>query len=203
MNKLTIAILTGISVLGIISCEDDTVSSKHEYTDEELIFRDSLEAAKQNVNADYVFVYDVTVPLDTTNYTGVEVSVDADILIEKLKYANVESLTTAMGSVSSGAQSGNEITFFAINASSRNDYTDAFTANGFGHWFDANGNVCSWGDTDMLFSELNAETFTFFIGQHPDRLATEGTYQIIQAMKKDDYRVAFVFNITVGGYYEE
>lgn len=198
--------IIGMLLFAIFSCKKDEVfSTKHVYTAEELALKDSLEAAKQNVKANLIFKYDVTLPLDTVNYRSVTVKIGADsvTLLAKLGLTSMSELNTAMGTVTSGVQSDNTITFFAINVSTRYDNPDAFTANGFGHWFDANGDVCSWGDNDRLFSELDPTNFSFNIGQHPKHLKTGEKYKIIQAIKKGDYRVAFIFNITIGDYYHE
>ena len=200
---LIITFLLSITLLGIISCQEDIVSSKHVYTEAELAYRDSVEAAKWAIKADYIFTYDVTIPMDTVNYTGVQVEVDENILLEKLGYASAEELTTALGTVDGGAQFDNEVIYFAINGSTNYDYTSGFTANGLGFWFDKNGDVCSWGDVDAVFSEFDSEAFTFFVGQHPGHITTGETFKVVQAMSKADYRVAFVINITVGEYYQE
>lgn len=115
----------------------------------------------------------------------------------------MSDLNTALGTVTSGVQSDNTITFFAIDASTRYDNVGKLTANGFGYWSDANGDVCSWGDNDRLFCEFDPTTASFNIGQHPKHIKTGEKYKVIQMMKKGDYRVAFIFNITVGDYYKE
>ncbi|TRZ45037.1 DUF4859 domain-containing protein [Robertkochia solimangrovi] len=197
-------VITAVILIGFASCDgDDIASTKHEYTQEELDFIDSLQRARSGVDADEIFEFNITIPVDTVNYRGVTVETDIDAFMEEFGYSSLEELTTALGTVESGSQTGNEITFFAINVSTGYDYTSSFTANGLGHWFDANGDVTSWGDTDAVFSEFDPETFTFFIGQHPKRLNTGDQFRIIQVFEKDDYRVACVFNLTGGEYYVE
>jgi hypothetical protein len=200
---ITSILILGIAAFSIMSCEEDVFSSKHNYTEEEIKLRDSLEAVRNNIPADYILTYDIEIPLDTVNYRGVEVPIDTDVLLEKLGFATAEELTAALGTVDGGAQFDHTVTFMAINNSTRFDYTGAFTANGLGYWFDPNGDVINWGDDDALFSELNMETFTFFVGQHPKHLNKGDVHKIIQVMQKDDYRVAFVINVTVGDYYKE
>jgi len=203
MKNLIIVFLIGVVVMLAASCDDGAVSEKHVYTEAELKLKDSLEAARNNVKANFLFTYNITIPLDTVNYRGVEVEVDTDVLLAKLGFATTEELTTALGVVDGGTEFDQTVDFFAINNSTRYDYTGNFTANGLGHWFDGNGDVCSWGDVDAIYSEFNSEAFTFFVGQHPKRLTKGDVHKIIQVMAKDDYRVAFVFNITVGDYYKE
>jgi hypothetical protein len=202
MKNLVIVFLIGMVVLFAVSCDEGEVSKKHVYTEEELKLRDSLEAARNNVNADFLLISNIEIPLDSVAYRSVEVQVDTDLLIEKLGFASAAELTTALGTVVDGFQVDHTVDFFAINNSTRYDYTGGFTAAGHGHWFDGQGDVCNWGEIDNIYSEFNAETFTFVIGQRPKRLVKGDTHKIIQVMAKGDTRVAFVFNITVGDYYK-
>jgi hypothetical protein len=207
MKRSIISIfIIGVLLFVVFSCKKDEVySTKHVYTDAELALKDSLEAAKQNVKANLILKYDVSLPLDTVNYRSIVVNLGTDTvtLLSKLGLSHMSDLNTALGTVTDGVQSDNTITFFAIDASTRYDNAGKLTANGFGHWFDANGDVCSWGTTDRLFSEFDPTTASFNIGQHPKHIKTGEKYKIIQLVKKGDYRVAFIFNVTVGDYYHE
>ncbi|SMG09217.1 DUF4859 domain-containing protein [Sphingobacterium psychroaquaticum] len=95
---------------------------------------------------------------------------------------------------------GSSIVFYAIEPG--DILNGNSTANAPGHWFDANGNVVTWGTTARLFSEYNASTFTFNIGQYPDRSAMGDTYTIKQALvytnrSNEKIRAEFVFNIKI------
>lgn len=198
MKKIIKSIFAAAALaVAVMSCDEGIVSKKHDYTEEELAFRDSLEAARNNVKANYVIVTDVNLPFDAENYSGVEVEVDTDVVLEKLGYATLADLTDAFGTIEGGVQIDHQVSFFAINKSTGYD-NPGFTANGLGHWFDGAGDVVGWGATAHLYSEFDAETFKFFIGQYPDRLEEGQTYKIIQAVKKGTYRMAFVFNVKVG-----
>jgi len=202
MKKLiTSVFFAGIVATAMISCDDEVVSKKHVYTEAEIKLRDSLEAAKNNMKANYTFTYDIMLPFDAANYSGIEVAVDQAILLDKLGFTTLEEFTTATGTVEGGVQVGQTVTFFAFNRSTGADYKQGFTAAGLGHWFDVNGDVCSWGETAMLFSEFDATTAKFLIGQYPNRLVDGNTYKIVQMMQKASYRIAFVFNVTVGDDY--
>lgn len=50
-------------------------------------------------------------------------------------------------------------------------YTGNYTANGFGYWYGADGSVQSWGMASV-FAEYNADTWTFGVGCHPDKVST-------------------------------
>jgi len=95
---------------------------------------------------------------------------------------------------------GSSIVFYAIEPDGTLNGTS--TANAPGHWFDANGKVVAWGADARIFSEYSAGSFTFNIGQYPDRSAVGDTYTIKQAMvytnrSNERIRVEFVFNVTI------
>ena len=56
------------------------------------------------------------------------------------------------------------------------------TANGLGHWFDADGNVTEWDDNAHVFSEFNESDFIFSVGQYPGANSPEDSYTIKQAL---------------------
>ena len=204
MKKLyPIYLVLSLVITFIWSCEKDPVSVKHIYSDEELAYIDSIEAEKKKIKANEIINIDVLLPLDTSNYRSVPVQVDGLELASKFGLSSAEALTAAFGTVSGGAQSGHSVKFYAINSSTQFDFTGAYTANGLGYWFDRNGDVVNWGDPAYLFMEFDQEAFTYYIGQFPKKLKTGETYRLIQLMVKDNYRVALVFNVTVGDYYKE
>lgn len=197
------ALALTIAILGIIvvSCEKDE-SKKHEYTDEELKEIARQDSLKQIIPADYVFTQDVTVPL-TDDYSGITVSLVTEEyeqkLLDSLGFNSISEIVIALGTLEGGVQVGNDITFFAYNYSTKYEYTSPSTTNYFGHWFDANGDVCNWGDQAYLFLEKQ-DTFSlnFTLGMYPSRPTVGNTYHIVEAMKYDDYKVAFLFNVTIG-----
>jgi hypothetical protein len=201
MKKLFLCALGVIATLGItfVSCEDPN-SSEHVYTPEELAEIARQDSLKQLIPADYIFTQDITIPI-SKGYAGVTVSLDSTKLCELFEYASVAELVAGLGTLDAegNAQLDNEITFFALNYSTKYEVTDPSTSNYFGHWFDANGDVCSWGETAYLFCEKQDETsLNFTIGLYPDRGPVDSVYHIIEAMKYDDYTVAFLFNVKIG-----
>lgn len=81
-------------------------------------------------------------------------------------------------------------------------YTTNFTANGYGHWFSAGGNVVSWGTTSYLFSEYDPGSTTFNIGQYPSLCTVGNKYSISQGFRyqapdNNVYQVKLVFNVTM------
>lgn len=75
---------------------------------------------------------------------------------------------------------GSKITYAAINPDG--SLNSNSTANAPGHWFDAKGNTVSWGSGAYVFSELNASTLTFNVGQYPARCSDGKVYTMMQAL---------------------
>jgi len=201
----TIALLAMIGLF-FVSCEKDD-SQEHQYTEEELREIARQDSLKQIIPADYIFTQDLTIPL-TDDYTGITLSLVADKdtakLLELFEYNTVAELVLALGTLTDGVQSGNDITFYAYNFSTKYEYANPSTTNYFGHWFDANGDVCNWGDQAYLYCEkVDETTLDFQIACFPSRPVTGTTYKIVEAMKYDTTSVAFLFNVTIGDAPEE
>jgi hypothetical protein len=198
---ITLAFITASFGMMLVSCEKDE-SQKHHYTEEELKEIARQDSLKQLIPADYIFTQDVTVPL-TDDYSGITVNLvegkDTTKLLDSLGFNSISEIVTALGTLEGGVQVGNDITFFAYNYSTKYEYTSPSTTNYFGHWFDANGDICSWGDQAYLFLEKQ-DTFSmkFTLGMFPSRPTVGTTYHIVEAMKYDNYKVAFLFNVTIG-----
>lgn len=85
---------------------------------------------------------------------------------------------------------GTEITYAAIEPSG--NVNTGSTANDPGHWFGSDGNVVSWvedpstvtntTDIPRVFSEFDASTYTFSIGQYPLMCAEGDEYTFRQAL---------------------
>lgn len=204
MKKIIIGVFAIVMVtLLISSCEDDVPSTKHIWTESEIDRLDSILLARTGIDADKVITISVDLPADSVDYRFVEVEFDVAELMDALSYSSAEDLTAGFGTVAGGVQTEHEVTFFAVNGSTGFDNTEAFTAAGTGHWFDKNGDVISWGDNAYMFSEFDPTALLFRIGQFPNRAVPGETIRLIQMMSRDDYRVAFAFDITFGAYYVE
>jgi hypothetical protein len=148
---------------------------------------------------DTTFVYNLTFPPDASAYSGTTVSID----VVKLCYAFVLSSTEITANIGL-PNTTRKIKFYGVNADGSLEVSP--TANGLGHWFDANGNVCSWSSgtsgTNKVFSEFNESNFAFTIGQHPGRCTAGNVFKIRQAMVYSPatgqyYTATFEFNITI------
>lgn len=114
--------------------------------------------------------YDVTFPASETEYNGA--IIEADIS------AVANSFLMQPNEISSAI--GEEIHFYALE--NDGDLNPETTANGYGHWFDAQGNVTEWGDAAVVYSEFNENNFSFSIGQFPGRSSPGESYTIKQAL---------------------
>lgn len=70
----------------------------------------------------------------------------------------------------------------------------------YGHWFDENGNVCSYNSQARIFAEYNRTTYKCAVGQYPNRLVKGNTYTARQAFQYDaadgkTYTVTFVVRL--------
>lgn len=206
MRKTNILSLLLLAVLIIVNCacEEDAVSTKHVYTQEELDYLDYLDSMNSLVQADTVILIEVELPMDTSNYRGVDVDLPVDAMMELFGYSSEEEIVAALGTLSDGFQEGNEITLYAQNRSTGYDYIDEYTAGAIGYWFDNQGDVTTWaGENSSLFLEYYEEEPSVFIGQFPGKVATGEVYEIAIILDKDDYTIGAFFYITIGEYYEE
>ncbi|MCC4214194.1 DUF4859 domain-containing protein [Leeuwenhoekiella parthenopeia] len=116
------------------------------------------------------FEYDVSFAADAEAYSGKIINID----IEKL--TNAFQLSTN----DIKAKMGDAIKFYAIN--SNGDLISETTASGYGHWFNAAGDVIGWGDNAYVFSEFDEVGLKFKTGQYPGRLKTGDAYTVRQAL---------------------
>lgn len=104
----------------------------------------------------------------------------------------------------STSQAKNTIHFVALNPKTNAVVSSGSTANGYGHWFSKTGTVCAYGNDSYVYSELDAGTLTFTIGQYPNHCKNGDVYQLGQGFRyKDaDGNVAtakLIFHIYIGG----
>ena len=145
------------------------------------------ESDYAEANLDYVadtdtITYDIgEVPATTAGeYPYLPVTVDRAAVAEAfgISFASTASLY------------GTDITYAAIEPAG--NLNSSSTANDPGHWFGADGNVVSWvenvssttntSDVPRLYSEFDATTYTFNIGQYPQVNSTGDSIVIQQAL---------------------
>jgi hypothetical protein len=140
---------------------------------------------------DVTFDLDVKVPLDLDNYNRIEVKIDQ----EKLAQAFVLTPAKIIESLANKT-----IKFYGVESNgSLNVQT---TANGYGHWFNATGNVIAWGNDAKVFSEMDGTTLNFALGQYPKHVAKGDKFTVSQALVYDyetnkKVKAIFKFMITI------
>ncbi|RFM31485.1 DUF4859 domain-containing protein [Chitinophaga silvisoli] len=142
---------------------------------------------------DIAFTYNVSVKNDPVNYNYTVVDLnngDLPKLINAFQL-NRDDITANMGS---------SIKFYAIEANGQLNGTT--TANGYGHWFDASGNVIAWGTNAMVYSEFNEKNFQFTIGEYPGHVKVGDTFRISQALVYTNAggkqaKATFTFNVSI------
>jgi hypothetical protein len=197
MKKIFLYItFLSLLVAGLTGCGDNMDFSKeHILTDaeiKEMARQDSIkEAQKNNINANLVLEYTVDINISKTLYDGTSLEIDLD-KIAKLFGITKEELLKGIAE-ESGAP---EVKGFAIEGTTHADNAKASTTNSpWGHWWDATGNVTTWGETAMIFCEFDTENGIFNIGQYPAHLTDGQTLKVIECLKYNEKRAAVVINV--------
>ena len=133
-------------------------------------------------------------------YAGPSVTLDEDDLmtIGKAFVMQPYDVSSKIPADASDVASG-VVKFGAVDPDGSVNY--GFTANGYGHWFGADGSVQSWSSA-YLFSEFSPTTWSFQLGVHPTRVS-EGSmkvgdkYTIKQCLVYGSNRVTITFNVTI------
>ncbi|MFA9370876.1 MAG: DUF4859 domain-containing protein [Labilibaculum antarcticum] len=151
---------------------------------------------------DLTLTYDISFDA-ADDYSGTIVNFNTNGDINKVAQALAMQPSTISSKMLTAKETPVEgkIAFAAIESDGSLNYET--TANGFGFWFDSEGNVIGWGsDNDSkLFCEFSSSSFELNIGQYPEKSAVGDTYTIKEALvyTKDgtQYQVTFVLNITI------
>lgn len=154
----------------------------------------SIDFTGDEKHEDVTFTFDVKFDYSATIYPGATVTLSTEDLnkLSKALVLQPSEITAAMG---------DKIKFYAVE-STNGKLNATTTANGYGHWYNAKGEVCNWGADGRVYSEFNASAFTFDIGQYPGQCAVGDKYTIKQALVYEyesgkTAQATFVFNITI------
>lgn len=198
MKKIFLYI-TFLSLLavGLVGCGDNVDFSKeHVLSDaeiKEMARQDSVkEAQKNHINANLVLNYSLEITTSKTVYDGAPLTVDMD-KIAKLFSISKEQLLAGIA----GDAGALEVKGFAIEGTTHADKGIATNTNSpWGHWWNADGNVTTWGTDAMVFCEFDTETGIFNVGQYPGHLVDGQILKIIECLKYNEKRAAVVITIT-------
>lgn len=152
--------------------------------------------------SDVTLTYDVYLP-QLNSYDAVPVTVSGRALAQlgtafQLPTADIAGKMVAYNAA--GPAVG-KMMFYPLNPKTLATVSSGSTANGYGHWFGANGAVSSY-QNGYIYSELNTSSMTFSIGQYPGKVKQGAEYTVGQALryKQADGKVAtarFVFRVHI------
>jgi hypothetical protein len=183
-------------MMGVASCGDNAdFSVLHDLTPEEqaeLERQDSIRNAQLNkLNADLVLEYAVEITISQTAYDGATVSVEMNKIAELFGISEDEVLSQIENAFPG------DLTGFAIAGTTHEDVSGAANTNAaWGHWWDANGDVTTWGESAMVFAEFDPATKAFAVGQYPAHLTDGQEVTFIECLKYNEKRVAVVITVT-------
>ncbi len=126
--------------------------------------------------------YDVTLPVKS-NYEAVSVDMKGDEIAAALNMTKAELIAA-------------NLKFYGVNTNG--SYYKSSTAEGYGHWFNNQGNVTEWSNaSSTLYSEVTLESLTANIGHYPNRVTAGDTYTISQAIIVNSKAVILRFNVKI------
>lgn len=142
---------------------------------------------------DITLTFEVGFAASSTEYQGTMIKLGNDDLYKLAKAFVLQpsEITTNMGK---------SIRFYGVESNGTlNTHT---TANGYGHWFSAAGDVCNWGAESMVYSEFSESDFTFTVGQYPGHCSPGDQYMIRQAFVYEYetgkmVQAMFIFNVNI------
>lgn len=166
---------------------------------------------------DYLFDYEFTA-LESSAYAIAEVDitekkVDEQTIYELLGYDTFEDMAKALGDRATldAAPTSGELCWFGIDGVTMYDIETPGNTNGFGHWYDANGSLTTWGDNARVYDEsyfYNEEDGAYpiiTVGIMPGVIVAGETYVAREVIVKnigedDEIRVGLQFTVTIGEY---
>ena len=167
---------------------DDQWPYKIKFTNTDLFGNVTFDGTE--IQKDTTLTYNVSFPYSSSVYPGATVTIDF-VALAKAFVLQPSDISSKMG---------NTISFYAVE--SDGTLNSETTAIGYGHWFDANGDVINWGADAQVYSEYDASKFTFTIGQYPEHCASGDTYTIKQALVYEyetgmSVQATIIFHITI------
>ena len=133
--------------------------------------------------ADITLTYDVYMPR-RSNYDATAVTIGGQALA--MLGTALQIAPTTIGSLlqtySASGPSAGRMMFYPLKPGTLDLVGRGSTANGYGHWFNASGNVCDYG-SGYIYSEFQSSSLTFNIGQYPSKCQNGNTYTIGQALR--------------------
>ena len=154
--------------------------------------------------SDVTLTYDVNFPYSSSDYSGLTVNISgqAAATLATALQLNPSEIGSRLQAYAANGPSEGYLMFYPCNPKTGTIVKRASTANGYGHWFSASGNVSDY-PSGYVYSEFNPSSLAFALGQYPGKCRSGSTYTVSQALHYRQSSTAsatarFVFNITVG-----
>lgn len=124
------------------------------------------------------------------DYKALEVHINETALVRNMGLASISSVISGVENQS--------ILFRGVNADG-SFFQEGSTANNYGHWFDAAGNVCRWqAENCSIYSEwAGTSPVIFNIGQFPSGVEIGDQFTIKQAFIYRSKTVTLTFHIEI------
>lgn len=150
---------------------------------EEVVEKDPIELTRE-----------VSFPAETELYTGTSFALTSEELdsISTLFGVDADFLKNA-NNWEAWSESGLTKGKLSLRPVKGNSVVDqASTANGYGYWFNSDGDVCAYNDNSVVYTEYDEKEATFTVGQMPGTLSGGNTGNLA---------VAIVYNNSGKQYY--
>ncbi len=154
--------------------------------------------------SDITFTYEMSFPRDVQSYSGTTVTLTgrAAAALGTAFQIDASTINTRMQAWDERGPQNGKIVLYAAEPDGTLSESGS-TANGYGHWFDAQGLVSSH-ENGYIYSEFQPTGLTFAIGQYPGKSAEDTHYTIRQSLRyrknaRSYANANFIFHITVGG----
>ena len=133
--------------------------------------------------ADITLTYDVYMP-QRSSYDAVAVTIGGQGLAMLGTALQIDPSTVGslLQTYSASGPSAGRMMFYALKPGTLEPANSGSTANGYGHWFNANGAVSDWGG-GYVYSEFQTSSLSFNVGQYPGKCQNGKTYTIGQALR--------------------
>lgn len=149
---------------------------------------------------DAKLTYDIYCPASSYDYAGATIDLKGEAgaqLCTALQMTKEEFLSKLVNYSAAGPKDG-QVMFYALNRGGSLTY-ESPTANGYGYWYNASGNVSAY-SSGYTFAEFYPTMYCIVVGQYPGKNSNGQTRTIRLAFK---YRksatqtatVSFIFNI--------
>ena len=154
--------------------------------------------------ANVEFEYDVFFPASTYDYFGTEINISGNAQAALGTAFQMESpandIPATITTWTSGTVKEGTGKFYPCNPKTGTVVQTGSSANGYGHWFNAAGNVCEYSQ-GYVYSEFSPSSLMFSIGRYPNKVKNGDTYRVAQAIRyKKNGKIAqatFYFNIYI------